>query len=107
MSFLNTAIISHPELQLSVREAWWIAEYFLGSVFIAVVIGGRVIVAQYKGSGNSEWSLTATQAISSVTIFSVLIKVYSLSYLMSRSLTFYLVMQKRKCISKCKDLSHW
>ena len=77
MSFLNTAMISSSGVAaVSAVSMVDSLNIFLVSVFIAVATGGTVIVAQYKGSGNSEMvSKTATQAISSVTIFSVLISI--------------------------------
>ncbi|MDQ0201196.1 MATE family efflux transporter [Neobacillus ginsengisoli] len=75
MSFLNTAMISSAGVAaVSAVSMVDSLNIFLVNVFIAVATGGTVIVAQYKGSGNTEMvSKTATQAISAVTIFSILI----------------------------------
>ncbi|WP_040208852.1 MATE family efflux transporter [Neobacillus jeddahensis] len=75
MSLLNTAMISSAGVAaVSAVSMVDSLNIFLVNVFIAVATGGTVMVAQYKGSGNSEMvSKTATQAISAVTIFSVLI----------------------------------
>lgn len=75
MSFLNTAMISSAGVSaVSAVNMVDSLNIFLVNVFIAVATGGTVIVAQYKGAGNKEMvSKTATQAISAVTIFSVLI----------------------------------
>lgn len=77
MSFLNTAMISSAGVAaVSAVSMVDSLNIFLVNVFIAVATGGTVIVAQYKGSGNKLMvSKTGTQAISAVTIFSVLISV--------------------------------
>lgn len=77
MSLLNTAMISSSGVAaVSAVSMVDSLNIFLVNVFIAVATGGTVIVAQYKGSGNKVMvSKTATQAISAVTIFSVLISV--------------------------------
>jgi Na+-driven multidrug efflux pump len=77
MSLLNTAMISSAGVAaVSAVSMVDSLNIFLVNVFIAVATGGTVIVAQYKGSGNLGMvSKTATQAISAVTIFSVLISV--------------------------------
>lgn len=77
MSFLNTAMISSAGVAaVSAVSMVDSLNIFLINVFIAVATGGTVIVAQYKGSGNREMvSKTATQAISAVTIVSVIITV--------------------------------
>ncbi|MGF6949308.1 putative MATE family efflux protein [Neobacillus sp. B4I6] len=75
MSLLNTAMISSAGVAaVSAVSMVDSLNIFLANVFIAVATGGTVMVAQYKGSGNSAMvSKTATQAISACTIFSVLI----------------------------------
>lgn len=75
MSFLNTAMISSAGVAaVSAVSMVDSINIFLINVFVAVATGGTVIVAQYKGSGNNTMvSKTATQAISAVTIFSLLI----------------------------------
>ena len=77
MSLLNTAMISSSGVAaVSAVSMVDSLNIFLVNVFIAVATGGTVIVAQYKGSGNKIMvSKTATQAISAVTIFSVLISI--------------------------------
>lgn len=77
MSFLNTAMISSAgAAAVSAVSMVDSLNIFLINVFIAMATGGTVIVAQYKGSGNNEMvSKTATQAVSAVTIVSVLITV--------------------------------
>ena len=77
MSLLNTAMISSAGVAaVSAVSMVDSLNIFLVNVFIAVATGGTVMVAQYKGSGNLGMvSKTATQAISAVTIFSVLISV--------------------------------
>ena len=75
MSLLNTAMISSAGVAaVSAVSMVDSLNIFLANVFIAVATGGTVIVAQYKGSGNAAMvSKTATQAITAVTIFSVVI----------------------------------
>lgn len=75
MSFLNTAMISSAGVAaVSAVSMVDSLNIFLVNVFIAVATGGTVIVAQYKGSGNMTMvSKTATQAITAVTLFSVVI----------------------------------
>jgi putative MATE family efflux protein len=77
MSLLNTAMISSAGVAaVSAVSMVDSLNIFLVNVFIAVATGGTVMVAQYKGSGNLGMvSKTATQAISAVTIFSVMISV--------------------------------
>jgi putative MATE family efflux protein len=85
MSLLNTAMISSAGVAaVSAVSMVDSLNIFLANVFIAVATGGTVIVAQYKGSGNTEMvSKTATQAISAVTIFSVVISVLVIIFHMS------------------------
>jgi putative MATE family efflux protein len=75
MSLLNTAMVSSAGVAaVSAVSMVDSLNIFLVNVFIAVATGGTVIVAQYKGSGNSAMvSKTAAQAISAVTIFSVVL----------------------------------
>ena len=75
MSLLNTAMISSAGVAaVSAVSMVDSLNIFLANVFTAVATGGTVIVAQYKGSGNSAMvSKTATQAISACTILSVLL----------------------------------
>lgn len=75
MSLLNTAMVSSSGVAaVSAVSMVDSLNIFLVNVFIAVATGGTVIVAQYKGSGNRAMvSKTATQAISAVTIFSILL----------------------------------
>ena len=75
MSLLNTAMISSAGVAaVSAVSMVDSLNIFLINVFIAVATGGTVIVAQYKGIQNHEMvSKTATQAITAVTIISVLI----------------------------------
>lgn len=75
MSLLNTAMISSAGVSaVSAVSMVDSLNIFLINVFIAIATGGTVIVAQYKGSGNTEMvSKTATQAISAVTISSVIL----------------------------------
>ncbi|WP_223591730.1 MATE family efflux transporter [Neobacillus bataviensis] len=77
MSLLNTAMISSAGVAaVSAVSMVDSLNIFLANVFIAVATGGTVIVAQYKGSGNTLMvSKTATQAINVATIFSVLVSV--------------------------------
>ena len=77
MSFLNTAMISSAGVAaVSAVSMVDSLNIFLIGIFIAVSMGGTVIVAQYKGSGNSEMvSRTATQAISAVTLLAILLSV--------------------------------
>ncbi len=77
MSFLNTAMISSAGVAaVSAVSMVDSLNIFLVNVFIAVATGGTVIVAQYKGSGNIKMvSKTATQSITAVTLFSVLLSV--------------------------------
>ncbi|MFB6465489.1 MATE family efflux transporter [Cytobacillus sp. Hz8] len=78
MSLLNTAMISSAGVAaVSAVSMVDSLNIFLVNVFIAVATGGTVIVAQYKGSRNAAMvSKTATQAISAVTIFSLLISAF-------------------------------
>jgi putative MATE family efflux protein len=82
MSLLNTAMISSAGVaSVSAVSMVDSLNIFLINVFIAVATGGTVIVAQYKGSGNRGMvSKTATQAISSVTLVSLLISVIVISF---------------------------
>jgi putative MATE family efflux protein len=82
MSFLNTAMISSAGVAaVSAVSMVDSLNIFLANVFIAVATGGTVIVAQYKGSGNlSMVSKTATQAITAVTILSVLISTLVITF---------------------------
>lgn len=75
MSFLNTAMISFAGVAaVSAVSMVDSLNIFLINVFIALATGGTVIVAQFKGSGNIGMvSKTATQAITAVTILSVLV----------------------------------
>jgi len=77
MSLLNTAMISSSGVAaVSAVSMVDSLNIFLANVFIAVATGGTVIVAQYKGSGNRAMvTKAATQAISAVTILSILISV--------------------------------
>ncbi|WP_438349280.1 MATE family efflux transporter [Paenibacillus sp. FA6] len=78
MGLLNTAMISSSGVAaVSAVSMVDSLNIFLINVFVAVATGGTVIVAQYKGSGNQEMvSKAAAQAISAVTILSVLISVF-------------------------------
>ncbi|WP_084780557.1 MATE family efflux transporter [Bacillus massilinigeriensis] len=82
MSLLNTAMISSSGVAaVSAVSMVDSLNIFLVNVFIAVATGGTVIVAQYQGKRNAQMvSKTATQAISAVTIFSLLISVFVLSF---------------------------
>jgi putative MATE family efflux protein len=75
MSIMNTAMISSSGVAaVSAVSTVDTLNIFIFSVLIAVATGGTVIVAQYKGRGNQEMvSHSAAQAVSSVTIFSILI----------------------------------
>lgn len=75
MSLVNTAMISSAGVAaVSAVSMVDSLNIFLVNVFIAIATGGTVIVAQYKGIGNTKMlSKTATQAISAVTITSVLL----------------------------------
>ncbi len=75
MSLLNTAMVSSAGVAaVSAVSMVDSLNLFLINVFIAVATGGTVIVAQYKGSGNTKmYSKTAAQAITVVTLLSILI----------------------------------
>lgn len=75
MSLLNTAMISSAGVAaVSAVSMVDSLNIFFVNVFIALATGGTVIVAQYKGARNNEMvAKTATQAISAVTIVSVLL----------------------------------
>lgn len=75
MSLVNTAMISSSGVAaVSAVSMVDSLNIFLVNVFVAVATGGTVIVAQYKGSGNQEMvKRAASQAISAVTILSVVI----------------------------------
>lgn len=78
MSMLNTAMISSSGVAaVSAVSMVDSLNIFLVNVFIAVATGGTVIVAQYKGTKNMEMvSKTAAQAVSAVTILSLLLSVF-------------------------------
>ncbi|WP_042357403.1 MATE family efflux transporter [Bacillus rubiinfantis] len=82
MSFLNTAMISSAGVAaVSAVSMVDSLNIFLVNVFIAVATGGTVMVAQYKGSGNMKMvSKTATQAITAVTLFSILISAVVITF---------------------------
>jgi putative MATE family efflux protein len=75
MSILNTAMISSSGVAaISAVSMVDSLNIFIVNVFVALATGGTVIVAQYKGSGNQEMvSKAASQAVSVVTIASVII----------------------------------
>lgn len=75
MSLLNTAMISSSGVAaVSAVSMVDSLNIFLVNVFIAMATGGTVIVAQYKGKGETEMvSKTATQAVSAVTLVSLLL----------------------------------
>lgn len=75
MSLFNTAMVSSSGVAaISAVNMVDSLNIFIISVFIALATGGTVIVAQYKGSGNmSMVSKSATQAISSVALASLII----------------------------------
>jgi putative MATE family efflux protein len=75
MSLLNTAMISSAGVAaVSAVSMVDSLNLFFINVFIALATGGTVIVAQYKGAKNPEMvAKTATQAITSVAIASILI----------------------------------
>ncbi|WP_211748500.1 MATE family efflux transporter [Paenibacillus sp. Marseille-Q4541] len=75
MALLNTAMIASSGVAaVSAVSMVDSLNIFLINVFVAVATGGTVIVAQYKGSGNQEMvSRSATQAITAVTILSVVL----------------------------------
>src|SRR5690606_35119244 len=77
MSLLNTAMISSSGVAaVSAVSMVDSLNIFIVNVFIALATGGTVIVAQYKGSGNEEMvSKSAAQAISIVTLASLLVSV--------------------------------
>lgn len=77
MSLMNTAMISSSGVAaVSAVSMVDSINIFIINLFIAVATGGTVIVAQYKGSGNHEMvAKAASQAISAVTIVSLLISV--------------------------------
>ncbi|NWN98801.1 MAG: hypothetical protein HLX45_15125 [Bacillus sp. (in: Bacteria)] len=77
MSLLNTAMVASAGVAaVSAVNMVDSLNIFLVNVFIAIATGGTVIVAQYKGIGNRKMvTKTATQAVSAVTIFSVLLSV--------------------------------
>lgn len=78
MTLLNTAMISSSGVSaISAVSMVDSLNIFLINVFVAVATGGTVIVAQYKGRGNQEMvSKAASQAISAVTILSVMISAF-------------------------------
>lgn len=78
MSLLNTAMISSAGVSaVSAVSMVDSLNIFLVNVFIAVATGGTVIVAQFKGSGQTNMvAKTATQAISACTIFSVTLSLF-------------------------------
>lgn len=82
MSLLNTAMVSSAGVAaVSAVSMVDSLNIFLVNVFIAVATGGTVMVAQYKGSGNAEMvSKTATQAITAVTLFSVILSALVISF---------------------------
>lgn len=77
MGLLNTAMISSSGVaSVSAVSMVDSLNIFLINVFVAVATGGTVIVAQYKGSGNTEMvGKAASQAIMAVAIISVTLAV--------------------------------
>ncbi|MGR7943012.1 MULTISPECIES: MATE family efflux transporter [unclassified Paenibacillus] len=75
MAILNTAMISSSGVAaVSAVSMVDSINIFVLNLFAAIATGGTVIVAQYKGSGNTEMvPKAAAQAISTVTLISVVI----------------------------------
>ena len=75
LSLLNTAMISSSgDAAVAAVSMVDSLNIFILNVFIALATGGTVIVAQYKGAGNSAaFSKASAQAISAVALISVLI----------------------------------
>ncbi|SDX42960.1 putative efflux protein, MATE family [Paenibacillus sp. PDC88] len=82
MSLLNTAMISSSGVAaVSAVSMVDSLNIFLINVFVAVATGGTVIVAQYKGSGNSQMAAkSASQAISAVAILSIFLCVLVIAF---------------------------
>ncbi|MFB5762002.1 MATE family efflux transporter [Paenibacillus medicaginis] len=75
LNLVNTAMISSAGMAaVSAVNMIDSLNIFLVSVFVAVATGGTVVVAQYKGSGNSLMvSKAASGSVASVTLLSVVI----------------------------------
>lgn len=75
LTLVNTAMISSSGMAaVSAVSMVDSLNLFLLNVFIAIATGGTVVVAQYKGVGNSEMvSKSAAQAISAVTLLSAVV----------------------------------
>ena len=75
MSMLNTAMISSAGMDaVSAVNMVDAINIFLIQVFVAVATGGTVIVAQYKGQGNTKMvAKTATQSIFVVGLISIIL----------------------------------
>ncbi|TVY08697.1 MATE family efflux transporter [Paenibacillus cremeus] len=73
LSLVNTAMISSSGVAaVSAVSTVDSINMFLISVFVAIATGGTVVVAQYKGSGNTEMvDKAAASSVSAVTLFSV------------------------------------
>jgi putative MATE family efflux protein len=82
MSLLNTAMISSSGVAaVSAVSMVDSLNIFIMNVFVAIATGGTVIVAQYKGGGNPDrMNVAASQAISAVTIVSVLTCLLMISF---------------------------
>lgn len=77
MQLMNTAMISSAGVTaISAVSMVDSLNFFIVSIFIAVAIGGTVIVAQYRGSGNPKMvSKAASQALSVATVLSLIITI--------------------------------
>jgi len=82
MSIMNTAMVSSSGVAaVSAVSMVDSINIFVVSMFIAVATGGTVIVAQYKGRGDTEMvSKSAAQAISSVAVLSALLSVLVIAF---------------------------
>lgn len=77
MALLNTAMVSSSGIAaISAVSMVDSLNMFIISLFVAIATGGTVIVAQYKGSGNTDMvSKAAAQSISAVAAVSLMISV--------------------------------
>lgn len=77
MTLLNTAMISSSGVAaISAVSMVESLNLFIVNMFIAVAMGGTVIVAQYRGSGNDQMvSKAASQAFAVATVLSIIVSV--------------------------------
>ncbi|WP_370452294.1 MATE family efflux transporter [Cohnella sp. AR92] len=82
LNLLNTAMISSSGVEaISAVNMVDSVNLFLISIFVALATGGTVIVAQYKGSGNTAMvPKAAASSISSVSLFALVIAILMMAF---------------------------